>query len=285
MERLQNLEEYKELLLRYKKICRHGYCNNYLAVDSVKRYIQLQRIFYETEDCYLLFYTDEGNYYHLHIHLAMGEHLAIEKKDKPIMVRTIFKEDVKTEALIEVERDFVNLGFELYDKSLQIVAQPLEAKDLLKPKCDKALSFLKRYGIKLIYASEEHLVDILKLREEEPLLKEYHFAYETPDELQDNIRKGYYRCAVNEQGEILAAQQFSVENGTLQGDWLAVKEEYKVKYGIGSAMAYHSFMYAIEHEIPNYYGWVVRDNEKSLKYHESIGYKLTDKYADEWLLM
>lgn len=79
-------------------------------------------------------------------------------------------------------------------------------------------------------------------------------------------------------------QQFSIENGTIQGNWLAVKDEYKVRYGIGTAMAYHSFVYAIEHDIHSYFGWVVKDNDKSIKYHESIGYELTDKVSEEWIL-
>jgi len=285
MERLQSLEVYRELLVHYKKICRRGYCNNYMAMDRVERYIYLQRIYYEKEESSLLFYIDEGNYYRLYVYLAPEKHLIIQKKEKPIMIRTVYKQNVKSEVLIGIEQDLLNIGFELYDESLQIVAYPLEMNELLQKKYNKALSFLERYSIKIIYANEEHLPEIIKLREEEPVLKEFHFDYETQEELRANIKKGYYRCAVNEQGEVVAVQQFSVENGTLQGNWLAVKEEYKVKYGIGSAMAYHSFMYAIEHEIPNYYGWVVRDNEKSLKYHESIGYQLTDKYADEWVLM
>lgn len=284
MELLKNLGEYKELLLCYKKKCRGGYSNNYFTMDRVIRYIDLQRLFYETGDDYLLFFVDEGNYYRVHVHVSSETHLKIEKKDKPVMLRTVYKEGIKSDALVCLEKDLLDIGFILYDESLQIVAQPLEMVEPVRKKSEKTLSFLQRYGIRLGYAGKEHLPEILKLRDAEPALKEYHFDFETREELLENVAKGYYRCAFNEQGEVVAAQQFSVENGTLQGNWLAVKEEYKVKYGIGTAMAYHSFMYAIEHEIPNYYGWVVRDNDKSLKYHESIGYTLTEKFADEWLL-
>lgn len=63
-----------------------------------------------------------------------------------------------------------------------------------------------------------------------------------------------------------------------------MKAEYKEKYGIGAAMAYHSFAYAIEHNIMNYFGWLEKDNEKSLRYHQSIGYRLTGKVAEDWIL-
>ena len=44
MERLQSLEVYRELLVHYKKICRRGYCNNYMAMDRVEIYLLAENI-------------------------------------------------------------------------------------------------------------------------------------------------------------------------------------------------------------------------------------------------
>ena len=284
MEILKSLEEYKALLVQYKQVCRRGYSNNYLGLDMVNRYIALQRIYYETSPNSLMFITDEENYYRVYIQTDAEADFAIRKKDKPVLIRNVYKENKKTEVLLRTEEKLKQQGFKLYDASVQIVASPLEMQEDIRKKYDRAMDFLTRAGIKIRYAKEEEAGAILSLREKEPLLKEYHFLYETAEEIAADIRQGYYRCAYNAQDEICAAQHFYVSNGTLQGDWLAVKEEYKVRYGIGTAMAYHSFMYAIEHEIPLYFGWVVRDNLKSIKYHQVIGYEISDKLADEWLL-
>ena len=112
----------------------------------------------------------------------------------------------------------------------------------IQRKYDKASSFLDRFGIKIGYAEEKDVEQIINLRKQEPLLKDYHFAYETEREILDAVEKGYYRCAYNHLGEVCAVQHYTVINGILQGGWLAVNEEYKVRYGIGSAMAYHSFL-------------------------------------------
>lgn len=285
MERLRSLEKYKELLSKYKQICRRGYSNNFLGIDLVQRYIGIERIYYIASENSLMFVTDEDKYYRLYVQMSPNGDFTVEKLDKPMLVRNVYKEGRKSEVLLEFEKRLGKQGFSIYDESVQIIARPMEMKETLRQKYDRAISFMERAGLKISYAKPEHIQEILDLRNREPLLKDYHFMYETEDEIRDNVEKGYYRCAFNAQGHVCAAQQFSVENGIVQGNWLAVKEEYKVKYGVGTAMAYHSFLYAAEKEIQTYFGWVVRDNIKSIKYHQAIGYELGDKYADEWLLL
>ncbi|MCH5270294.1 MAG: hypothetical protein J1E83_06040 [Lachnospiraceae bacterium] len=268
----------------YKQIYRKGYSNNYLSTDKIERYISLQRIYFEKNETSLLFFTDEEKYYRLHAMLGPDMDM-ICKQDKPLMLRNVYREGMKTDALLKVEGALKQQGFLLYDETVQILAQPLEKREEIQRKYNKASSFLNRFGIKIGYARKKDMEQIINLRNNEPLLKDYHFLYETEEEILNDIEKGYYRCAFNQLEEVCAAQHYSISNNTLQGDWLAVKDEYKVRYGLGIAMAYHSFLYTIEQGISNYYGWVARDNIKSIKYHQAIGYELTDKWADEWLLV
>lgn len=284
MEKLETLAQYKELLSRYRKTYKNGYSNNYLSFDSIRRYISLNRIYYDEAESYFMIYTDEEKYYRAYIYMNSEIKLHIKKLDKPILFKTIYKKNDKSDLMLLLEKMLEEQNFELYDQVVQIWAKPIEMKQEVVSKYEKSQNFLKRAGIYLGYACDENIADIISLKEEEGVLKDYHFLYETRDEIKENIKRGYYRCAFNMRREVCAAQQFSVEKYAVQGNWLAVKDEYKIRYGIGYAMAYHSFMYAIEHDIPNYYGWVACDNERSLKYHREIGYDITDKYADEWLL-
>ena len=285
MEKLETLAQYKEMLSKYRKICRNGYSNNYLSFEAIKRYISLNRIYFDTAENYFMIYTDEEKYYRAYVYMNQETKLHIKKMDKPILIRTIYKKDDKLDLILLLEKMLREQQFELYDKIVQICAKPLEMKEEVTRKLEKAQLFLKRAGIYLDYACAHNIPEIMSLKKEEEALKDYHFLYETEDEIKENVERGYYRCAFNMNGEICAAQQFSVENYAAQGNWLAVKEQYKIRYGIGYAMAYHSFMYAIEHDIPNYFGWVACNNEKSLKYHREIGYEITDKYSDEWVLI
>lgn len=201
------------------------------------------------------------------------------------MVRNVFREGNESAAQQEVESQLQGLGFSLYDESVQILARPFDAREDILAKHKKSESFLTRFGLKIFYLDSSRVEEAIWLRDHTPELKPYHFLYETKEERQQAAENGYFRCVSNAQGEICAAQQFYVKRNTIQGNWLAVKPEYKGKYGIGAAMAYHSFAYAIEHNINSYFGWVVRDNLESIRYHQSIGYEIMDKVAKEWILM
>lgn len=283
MEKLENWEKYKELLRETRQCGFIRFSNNYLDMDAVKRYIELDRIEYRLDGSGFYLYTDEGSFYRLY--MQCGENsINISGRDKPILVRNVYRESNVSAAQQEVENQLRSAGFSLYDESVQILARPLAAKEDILAKLERSERFLARFGLKIVYANSSQLEDIIRLRDNTPELKPYHFLYETMEERQQAAEKGYFRCVVNAQGEICAAQQFHVEGSAIQGDWLAVQPEYKEKYGIGAAMAYHSFAYAIKSNIKNYFGWVVRNNTKSIRYHQSIGYEVMDKVADEWVL-
>ena len=283
MERLENWEKYRELLKEAKQRGFTRFVNNYLDMDAVKRYIGLGRMEYGQDEGGLYIYTDEGSFYRLYI--QCGENgIKPPERNKPVLVRNVYREGNKGAVWQEVERQLQRLGFSPYSRSAQILAVPLENRENVLEKLGKAERFLGRFGLRIIYADSSQLESIFRLREREAELKPFHFSYETLEERQQAIEKGYFRCVVNAQNELCAAQQFSVERNGIQGNWLAVETDYKEKYGIGAAMAYHSFAYAIEHNIRNYFGWLEKDNEKSLRYHQSIGYRLTGKAAEDWIL-
>lgn len=283
MERLESWGKYKELLKESKQRGFTRFINNYLDMGTVKRYIELGRMEYELDESGLYIYTDESLFYRLYI--QCGENaIKPQGRDKPVLVRNVYREGNKSAAQQDVEEQFRRQGFLPYSGSAQILATPMENRDYVLEKLGKAERFLGRFGLRIIYGDSSRIEDIFRLRDSETELKPYHFSYETMEEKQQAIEKGYFRCVVNACNELCAAQQFSVERNGIQGNWLAVKAGYKEKYGIGAAMAYHSFVYAIEHNIRNYFGWLERDNEKSLRYHQSIGYRLTGKVAEDWVL-
>lgn len=283
MEKLESWEKYKELLKEAKQQGFTLFINNYLNMDAVKRYIGLGRVEYEMDGSGLYLYTDEGSFYRLYIQCGEGG-IKPQKRDKPVLVRNVYWEDNKSAAQKGVEGQLQRLGFSKYSGSVQILALPLENREDVLEKLGKAEKFLGRFGLRIIYADGTQLEDIFRLRDSTTELKPYHFPYETMAERQGAIEKGFFRCVVNAQHELCAAQQFRVERNGVQGNWLAVAADYKEKYGIGAAIVYYSFAYAIERNIRNYFGWVEKTNEKSLRFHQSAGYRLTGKVAEDWIL-
>ncbi len=284
MERLENWETYKGLLREARQRGFIRFSNNYLDMDAVKRYIQLGRTEYSLDGNGLYICTDEGAFYRMYLQCGQNE-IKLPRRDKPVLVRNVFRQGEMSAAQKEVESQLQGLGFSLYDESVQILAKPLDFREDILAKQKRSERFLTRFGLNIFYSDSSRVEEIIWLRDHTPELKTYHFLYETMEERRQAAENGFFRCVSNAQGEICAAQQFYVKRNTIQGNWLAVKPEYKSKYGIGAAMAYHSFAYAIEHNINSYFGWVVRDNIESIRYHQSIGYEIMDKMANEWILM
>lgn len=279
MERIESIEQYKEILKKYKKVARNGLNNNFLTIESVERYITLERIFCEEYEEELLIYTDEEFYYKLHYMGKAIPQKIVGRHEKPVLLRFIYMSETEKEAWARCAR---SLGLKKYDYTLQILANICE-NDNLEEKLERALRFVNRFGIKITYASTNMLNEIMALRDAEPLLDRYSFNYETDVEICEDIKNNYYRVAVTDKGEVIAAQHYTIQNGILIGDWLAVKEGYKDKYGIGAAIAFHSFDYAKVNSIKLYYGWVDGENLNSIQYHKSIGYNMTGKKSEGWL--
>lgn len=265
---------------KYRKWGKSGITNNYLSIKEIEKYLLQGRIFFEEfEEGFALLTYEEG-YYRLHYTGSVQGIEGLEPKDKPQLIRYIYTDEQTKEKWIEI---LGKTKFVLEETSVQIVANVTEISDV-REKSKMTSRFLARFGLETIYASEDMYDEIIKLRNEEPVLSIYDFCFETKEETLEDIRNGMYRVVKNINEEVVAAQHFRINNGTLMGEWLAVKEEYKVKYGIGSMMAYQSFLYAIDHNIDLYYGWVDVRNTNSIQYHESVGYKQTNKKADGWIL-
>lgn len=284
MERLNDYDAYKDLLSRNKSLYRRGFNNNYLSVDKIKQYIRLGRMSFIEDSSGIQLFLDEKDYYRCILMISAETVLHMSRQDKPVFVRNIYDITKKSETLTSVEESLKKNSFKKIDTSVQIMCKPKDHEDEYRKNNEKCLKFLSRFGIHIDYPDASLAEKVFELRKTTPELKYYQFPYEEIDDIIFDYTKGYYRCAFNAENELIGAQHFTIENETIQGDWLAIKDEYRVKYGVGRAMAYHAFVYALDNRYDVYYGWVVDTNYDSLKYHSGIGYVITNKRANEWIL-
>lgn len=281
MKRIYTIDQYKDLLKENKENSRGGLTNNYLGIHGIKKYISLERMYFETMEKGYVIYLDEGKYYRM-LYCGRAENInRITPKDKPLMFRFIY--DKNTDKKQEWDNILSAFGLSEFDNTIQICANISEQHDV-DVKLAKSTRFIERFGLGISYATQGMIDEIFRLRDTEPVLSIYHFEYETESEICEDIVNGLYRVVTNKDNEVVAAQHFIEKNGTINGEWLAVKEEYKLQYGIGGALAYHSFDYAKQKGVDMYYGWVDIKNENSLKYHESLGYRMTGKMSESWIM-
>lgn len=284
MERVSDIIQYKQLLKETKKQYGRLQTNCFLFAPDIQKYIDQQRLFFETGDQGIFFFVDEKKFYQTYYHVSTEmERLDIAATDKPMLIRTIYMKDAKTEAQKKIDRLITAAGFHLLDTTTHeyVVAEDNLAE--MGAMYERMEQRLERYGLELLVAKERHLDQMLTLRDNEPELKVFHIPYQTREEELEAIHEGRYACIVNQEGEVCAARKVEEVSGNLYGAWFCVKESYKNKYGLGVVMTGFEMKYAKDHHLPRVYGWIANDNVGSWTYHKRLGVQLTGKVADEWV--
>lgn len=281
MDKLNNVEEYKVLLKQFRKEHKMFFSNLYFMPKDMERYISLGRVEYEKRDEGLYFYFDEETYYRTCMCVEAGEAFNISKRDKKLLVRNIYRKDEQDEKFKEFEKNLERTGFEHVGTTFQIQGRIKE----LWQNClhlEKFYLFMEKKGFCCIEADYSRYKEIEALILGSKVIKDYHMLYLTEQEKQMMI-PGSYLCILDKQNQICAASISYVSDGVARNGAIAVKEEYKMM-GIAPMLTYQRYKWFCKNEVELAQGWLLVDNDASIRYHKSVGYEWTDKYANEWIL-
>ncbi len=281
MEKLKNMEEYKNLLGEVKSVCKHPFSNIYFMKEDIERYIMLGRGLYEKQQAGVIFYFDEENYYIVCLYVDAKKEFIINTQDKKILIKNIYKANSKKSNMLLIETKLQLLGFEKKGTSVQIQGNTLQILDHFK-KVERYVKKLEAEGYQCICADWQQFAQIEEMVLDSQIIKDYQLSYHTDDE-KKKMEKGVYLCVLNPKKEICAASIMEVINGISQGTAIVVKDEYKMK-GIPSMLGYYRHHNLACRHIDVQQAWILIDNIVSLNYHKSIGFSCTSKYADEWIL-
>lgn len=281
INQLQSIDEYKILTEEFKKICRVPFSNIYLMPDAVNRYIRLQRVFFEKSKYGVVFYFDEGTYYRVGLYIDEKQKFEISAFDKKLLVRNVYSIKQKNKELSQVQGRLREIGFTQEGTSVQIQGKTQEL--LFKCKSvEKYAKMMERKGYYCIKPEFSQFNQIEQIIIDSNILKNYHITFRTEQEKRE-LEEGSYLCIVNENDEICAASIAVINFGIAQAEVMAVKEEYKMK-GLAPVLTYQRLKWLSDRDVQKIQGWILVHNETSLRYHKKIGYHLTDRYAEDWLL-
>lgn len=280
MKQLANLEEYKAVLKACKPKYRGGFNNLYLGVDAINRYLSMGRMYYEENDAGIIFFLDEGSFYKVSMCVNQQIPFLIAPMKKKLLVRNIYKQ--KPEDWEAIENTLKKNGFDKTASVLQIQANVNELFEKNK-KVEKFFAFMNKGGYRCITAEADMLDEIQNLIIRSRIIKDYHIDYRTPEETKEDLEKESYLCIVDRQGKVCAGSYALIKNGIAEGVAIAIDEQYKMS-GFAPILSYERCKRLKEKGITNIQGWVLADNDASIKYHKSIGYQFTGRYADEWIL-
>lgn len=281
MERkVESIEEYKKIVKEYRQYCRRPYFNNYFMPDDILRYIELGKIFYTMDENALIFYIDEGAYWRVCFYSDPEKSFVINPRDKKTVVRNVYKSE-REDALVSAGKSLENSGFVLAGTTVQVLGDVevmlngLSRMDMYAKRWEK-----KGFTYKVLDASMYDAAEKILLNSN--IIHDYQIDYKT-DEEKAELPLGTCLGIINSEGELCGVSMCDIKNGCAKGIGIAIEEQYKMN-GFAPILTFHRLSWLKENDISLLEGWILINNTDSINYHRRLGYRFTEKYADEWVL-
>ena len=282
MKEITSLKDYYDLIKETKKRYKISFSNMYCMTDEVQRYINLRRLYFLELENGIAFVLNEERYYKLCLYADSSVPFCVPRLDKKILMRSIYRENLKNDSMLGIEKSLIQNGFQKAGTSVQIQGNPSEIIDK-KKSIKRCIGIIERNGYRIVQADSSMLEAIENLLEEVPFVHDYHVDFKTAEEKQQNLKQGGYLCVVDACGKVCAATVTWVRGRLADGGAIAVGEEFKL-LGLAPVICYERLRLLKEQEVESLQGWVLLDNEASIRYHKSMGFEFMDRYADEWIL-
>lgn len=277
MEKLKTFDEYTHLVNQIRLTHKNIFSNSYWMPEDIQRYIKLDRISYEKVESGIIFFFDEECYYRACLYVDAKRPLTIPSLDKKILIRNVYRAENKEKEMSDIEKYLVDLNFEKVGTTVQLRGDVQEMFEKNKG-LERYVQSMERKGYRCVVAEENLYGKIEELMVNTGVIKDYQRDFFSSEERE----WGTYLYVVNRNGEMCAANAAIIKNGIAYGKGAAVEDKYKL-LGLAPIMSYFRVKWLTENNIKHIQSWVLIDNEASLRYHTSLGYKVTNRHADEWI--
>lgn len=281
MQKLESLSRYQELVSEIKTKRGKIFSNIYLLPETIQKYINENRIYYSINEDGLILYLDEKKYYKVYLYVINDKFDIKKENDKYLYIRNVFAGEKRNDRLLAVSGNLEKLGFEKVETTIQIRGNTFEIGERYAS-IEKFIYKMEREGYKCLFAKPCQYSEIEKFIFSSGMPRDYHCNYKTIEEKQ-NMEEGSYLYIVDKNNQLCATSIAEINEGVYQGSGIAVREELKLR-GISTMLSYYRNKWLRDKGINTIIGWILLENEESLKYHQSMGYHFTNKFADGWLL-
>lgn len=277
MKKIETLLQYQELMnatrIRYNIL----FSNNYYMLEEVQRYIELSRMYYEELDGGLILIYDEERYYRVCLYILPEATFRIPDLNKRVVIRNIYRKNQKADMTKSVEKRLEVLGFQHTGTTVQLRA---DVQDILE-RCkyqERFVRAMERKGYCCKAAPKEKCLEIQDFLIKSEIIKDYHIDYLE----SQNYQEGAYIYLISPDNKMCAASAATIKDGVAYGIGIAIEDKYKLK-GLTSVLGYYRAKWLYDNGIKSIRAWALVTNDASLQYHTSLGYKLSNRFADEWI--
>lgn len=280
MIKINNIEEYKNLVRQARQECKKYFSNNYFMPADVQRYINVGQAYYEPVGKGFLLILDEEKYYRVCLQVDTETEFTIPVLEKKTVIKNVYRRGREESCIEKIEANLRKLQFEKRGTDVQIRG---EVKTLYEKGCrlEKYVAKMEAQGYRCVMADESCYEQIEAMVLDSKIIKDYQIDYRTQEE-KSKFQKGAYLCIFNNKNEMCAVNVCFIEGGLAYGEGVAIAEKFKM-HGLAPILSYYRYKWLYENGIEYIQAWILLGNEASLRYHESLGYKFVNKYVDEWV--
>lgn len=279
MERITSLDEYLRQIDMLRK-SRTAFTNNYMMVGNAKRLISLGRLYCIHSGAGAVFLSDEDTHYRVSMHLDTEKDWKLPFLDKPVMTQIVYHKDRKKENHLRVEKQMEDNGFAKQDTSVQVRLNVAERKAECRRNFDKLYKLVQRMGFRVEAVDFTYREKIREVFLQQDMLQGWHYPFQTEEEVRAQFEQDGWICVLDKDDNVLAYHSAYEVNACCYGMGMAIRDEYRVKYGFAPLLQYYRVCITKQ---PVIYGEVLLHNTEALSLHEKLGWKFTNKYVDRWL--
>ena len=281
MKKIEDFDEYKELVNENKHRYQKVQSNCFLLSDHIKHYIGQGRLYHENLDGGDIFYVDEIRYYNAYYfwgkeHLPQFPYL---NKNKTVCIEELDVNNRRKADIDSINNVLLKRGFKAKPVNHEIMLE-LEGRDEELRRCLKEdLRKLEEQGLKLVHADEKYAEQVCVLWE----------ASLAPTDLPyDHLKFCDYEddkvvCLINADAFVCGATWWHDEKKTRGGRHVAVNPLYR-RRGLGDALLHAWLVDALDCGISRARGWVADDNIKSDIMHGRVGFVHSGKNSTQYIL-
>lgn len=276
MDSFDSYEDYISVIDRIKRQYKPVVTNCYLMRNEITRYIEQNRIFYETEEGGVLIFVDEIAFYSLYYYWNISFQVMLASTDKMIVSKTLFMNQKRPD---QISMD------ELLNETGFVFGARMREAVKARPYSDSALlNISKRIfdssGLRIVGADWNMISRIREIISVDDELRSYEIPYMTDEEIVKAGQEGTFVCVLNKSDDLVAIRCNVTE--TSSNGYMRILDEYKARYGIAAVLLEYSDSRG-ERKGVKISGWIEEDNEKSVRLHMEMGRKWGNRYM-EYLL-
>ena len=216
MQLLESYDEYADMIKEFREKCRRPFSNIYFMPADMERYIRLGRAGYEKSESGIILYFDEERFYRVCLCVNENEKFMIERQDKKILVKNVFRKGKKRENLQKVEKRLAELGFENEGTSVKVKGEV----EKIFQRCERLGRYadaLEQKGYRFKTADISMIGEIEQIILDSGVIKDYQLNYLTEEEKKEMAEKGCYSYIVNGENQICGGGYFFIDGDTTIG--------------------------------------------------------------------